>query len=133
MRMRRIAGGASLFVTEAGGQGSSVGVYRSVGIRERREVARHEEGKKEENEKEEGVARDGKGFDGRAKEGRKEEEEEEEEEEEGPSSSSSTYSVELESPRVRALHTHPAAYVSSCPAAAATTALAGAEKPKERG
>ncbi|KAI4500758.1 hypothetical protein M0802_003969 [Mischocyttarus mexicanus] len=61
------------------------------------------------------------------------------------SSSSSTYSVELESPRVRALHTHPVAYVSSCPAAggaaaavaaaafATTTAFAAAEKLKERG
>jgi len=45
----------------------------------------------------------------------------------------STYSVELESPRVRALHTHSRAYVSSCPATgAATTAATEEEKETER-
>lgn len=45
----------------------------------------------------------------------------------------STYSVELESPRVRALHTHSRAYVSSCPAAGAATAAATEEeKEKDR-
>ena len=35
----------------------------------------------------------------------------------------SAHSVELESPRVRALHTHSCAYVSSCPAVASASAL----------
>lgn len=45
----------------------------------------------------------------------------------------STHSVELESPRVRALHTHSRAYVSSCPAAGTATASATvARMEKER-
>lgn len=49
-----------------------------------------------------------------------------------PRPPTSTYSVELESPRVRALHTHSRAYVSSCPAAGAATAATVARRRERR-
>lgn len=52
---------------------------------------------------------------------------------ESPRPPTSTYSVELESPRVRALHTHSRAYVSSCPAAGAATAATVAKRRERDG